>query len=616
MRSQLSLYPSWIVTAAATFAAFPAAYLVLRGLLRAPSLAEHLVAHPTGERWHDRTTPTFGGVGIFLGLLAGVAAALLAGVLEPGAELVGILAGASLLFAAGLVDDVRHLSPLAKLGAQFVAAGIAIAAGLRVELIGNDVFATVVAVVWLVGITNAFNLLDNMDGLAATLAAVACGYFAIDAATLHDNDLVLALALSLGFACVGFLPYNLRPRRGAAVFMGDSGSQVLGFMLAALGLAASWTTAGTTVATMLLPLLVLAIPILDTTLVTLVRLAERRPVTQGGRDHSSHRLVYYGLSESRAVALLAIIAIALGLTAVAYNVLDQPRITAIGVVLTFVLLVQFGGFLTELSERSRRGQPGDTSLRHALTLEPRRLVEVLVDFVLISGSFLAAYLLVIGDKGTVLQRGTFLAALPVVLAMTYVAFVGFRIYRRVWRYATARDALAIAVACFAANLASLAIVAATRPLGDFPARIFLVNAVVCTAAVTFSRLLLRLLPDVRTLRQRGEQRRVLVVGAGRAGRSLVREFREDPTARVVGFLDDNPALRRRRIQGVTVLGATDEITTALLTARPDEVLVSIPNAPGDRLDGIVQACAEAAVPCRFVRRRTETQTPLVEVAAE
>ena len=130
--------------------------------------------------------------------------------------------------------------------------------------------------------------------------------------------------------------------------MGDSGSQVLGFMLAALGLAASWTTAGTTVATMLLPLLVLAIPILDTTLVTLARLAERRPVTQGGRDHSSHRLVYYGLSESRAVALLAMIAIALGATGVAYNVLDEPRLTAVGVLLTFVLLVQFGGFLTEL----------------------------------------------------------------------------------------------------------------------------------------------------------------------------------------------------------------------------------------------------------------------------
>jgi UDP-GlcNAc:undecaprenyl-phosphate/decaprenyl-phosphate GlcNAc-1-phosphate transferase len=476
--------------------------------------------------------------------------------------------------------------------------------------------ATIVAVVWLVGITNAFNLLDNMDGLAATLAAVACGYFAIDAATLHEEELVLALSLSLGFACVGFLPFNLRPGRRAAVFMGDSGSQVLGFMLAALGLAASWTTAGTTVATMLLPLLVLAIPILDTTLVTLVRLVERRPVTQGGRDHSSHRLVYYGLSESRAVALLALIALALGATGVAYNVLDEPRVTAIGVVLTFVLLVQFGGFLTELSERARRGQPGDTSLRHALTFEPRRLVEVLVDFVLITGSFLAAYLLVIGGRGTELERGTFLAALPVVLGMRYVAFVGFRIYRRVWRYATARDALAIAAACFLSELAALAIVVATRSLADFPARIFLVDAVVCTAAVTFSRLVLRLLPDLRMLHRRGDRRRVLLVGAGRAGRSLVREFREDPNARVVGFLDDNPALRRRRVQGVTVLGTTDEVETVLVTARPDEVLVSIPNAPRNRLDVVVRACAEAQVPCRFVRRRTETQTPLLEVAAE
>jgi UDP-GlcNAc:undecaprenyl-phosphate/decaprenyl-phosphate GlcNAc-1-phosphate transferase len=604
------------VTAAATIAALPAAWLVLRGLLRSPSIADHLVAHPTDARWHDRSTPTFGGVGIFVGLVVGVAAAVAAGAVEPTSELLGILAGTGLLFAAGLVDDVRHLSPLMKLAAQFAAAGIAIAAGLRVELIGNDLLATIVAVVWLVGITNAFNLLDNMDGLAATLAAVACGYFAIDAATLHEDELVLALSLSLGFACVGFLPFNLRPSRRAAVFMGDSGSQVLGFMLAALGLAASWTTAGTTVATMLLPLLVLAIPILDTTLVTLVRLVERRPVTQGGRDHSSHRLVYYGLSESRAVALLALIALALGATGVAYNVLDEPRVTAIGVVLTFVLLVQFGGFLTELSERARRGQPGDTSLRHALTFEPRRLVEVLVDFVLITGSFLAAYLLVIGGRGTELQRGTFLAALPVVLGMRYVAFVGFRIYRRVWRYATARDALAIAAACFLSELAALAIVVATRSLADFPARIFLVDAVVCTAAVTFSRLVLRLLPDLRMLHRRGDRRRVLLVGAGRAGRSLVREFREDPDARVVGFLDDNPALRRRRVQGVTVLGTTDEVATVLVTARPDEVLVSIPNAPRNRLDVVVRACAEAQVPCRFVRRRTETQTPLLEVAAE
>ncbi len=232
---------------------------------------------------------------------------------------------------------------------------LVLASGLEVEIVGNTALAWAIGLVWLVGITNAFNLLDNMDGLAATLAAIACGYFAIDAATEHENETVLVLALSLGLACVAFLPFNLRPGRKAAVFMGDSGSQVLGFGLASLALASSWTVAGTTFATVLLPLLVLAIPILDTTLVTLVRLAQRRPVTQGGKDHTSHRLVYYGLSESKAVLLLAVVATALGATALAYNVLDNARLTAIGVLVTFVLLVQFGSFLSDLEERSRAG---------------------------------------------------------------------------------------------------------------------------------------------------------------------------------------------------------------------------------------------------------------------
>jgi UDP-GlcNAc:undecaprenyl-phosphate GlcNAc-1-phosphate transferase len=601
------------VSAAVTIAALPVAAAVLWGLLRSSGLDGRLVAHPSGERWHDAPTPTYGGVGITAGLFAGVGLAAAVGAVDVSGELLGILAGCAVLFVAGLVDDIRHLSPLAKLVAQFAAAGIAVAAGLRVELVGNDVVATLVALVWLVGITNAFNLLDNMDGLAATLAAVACGYFAVDAATAHENDLVLVVSLSLGFACLGFLPFNLRPGSRAAVFMGDAGSQVLGFMLAALGLAASWTTAGTTVATMLLPLLVLAIPILDTTLVTITRLRERRPVTQGGKDHSSHRLVYYGLSESRAVALLALIALALGATALAYNVLDNERLTIVGVLLTFVLLVQFGGFLADLSERTRRGQAGDTSLRHALTFEPRRLVEVLVDFVLVCGSFLASYLLVVGDRGTELQRGVFLAALPVVLGVTYVAFVAFRIYRRVWRFATSRDALAIAGAVCSANLAALGIVAATRSLGPFPARVFLVDAVLCTALVTASRLTLKALPQVRA--RGGERERVLVVGAGSHGRSVARELRESGK-RVVGFVDDNPSLRRRRIAGVTVLGAADELAALLLTSAPDEVLVTIPDAAPDRLALVVSACEEAGVPCRFVHRHTEAAPPLVEVTAE
>ena len=186
----------------------------------------------------------------------------------------GILAGTALLFLAGLADDLWSLPPLAKIGAQLAAAAIVLGSGLSVEIVDNDALALALGLLWLVGMTNAFNLLDNMDGLAATLAAIACAYFAIDAVTVHPSDTVLVLSLGLGLACAGFLPFNVRPGRPAAVFMGDSGSQAIGFALASLGLLASWNVAGTTVATLLLPILILAVPILDTALVTVVRLLE------------------------------------------------------------------------------------------------------------------------------------------------------------------------------------------------------------------------------------------------------------------------------------------------------------------------------------------------------
>jgi UDP-GlcNAc:undecaprenyl-phosphate GlcNAc-1-phosphate transferase len=603
------------VEAAVTIAALPIAALTLWALLRAPAARSLLVARPTGERWHDRTTPTFGGVGIAAGLAAGVALAVAVDAVDPSWQLAGILAGCGLLFVAGLLDDVRHLTPLAKLVAQFAAAGIAIAAGLRVELVANDVLAAGIALLWLVGITNAFNLLDNMDGLAATLATVACIYFAIDAATAHPNDLVLVLSLSLAFACLGFLPFNLRPRDGARVFMGDAGSQLLGFLLAALGLAASWTTAGTTVATMLLPLLVLAIPILDTTLVTVRRLAERRPVTQGGRDHSSHRLVYYGLSETKAVALLALIAVALGATSVAYNVLDRPAITALGVLVTFALLVQFGSFLSELSEQERRGRPGDTRLRHAVAVQPRRLAELVVDSALVSGTFLCAYLLFVDGRGTELQRGTFLAALPIVLGTTYVVYVLFGVYRRAWRYATSRDLAAMALASGLATVAAYGIVLATRDLGDFPQAVFAAYGVAAALLAAASRWCVRFVPEAGGGPDDG-RRRILVVGAGQAGRGVARDLRAAEDVRVVGFLDDNPRLRRRRVQGVPVLGSIDDAAAVLESTHSDELVLTIPDADGARLDEVARACEAAGVAHRVVRERPEPPQATTQALAE
>jgi UDP-GlcNAc:undecaprenyl-phosphate GlcNAc-1-phosphate transferase len=366
---------------------------------------------------------------------------------------------------------------------------------------------------------------------------------------------------------------------------------------------------------MLLPLLVLAIPILDTTLVTVRRLAERRPVTQGGKDHTSHRLVYYGLSETKAVALLALIAVALGATSVAYNVLDRPAITVLGVLVTFALLVQFGSFLAELSEQERRGRPADTRLRHAVAVQPRRLAELVVDSALVTGTFLGAYLLFVDGRGTELQRGTFLAVVPIVLGTTYVVYVLFGVYRRAWRYATTGDLLTIALASGLATLAAYGIVLATRDLGDFPREVFLVYGLSVAAFAAVSRWGVRFVPEAGGGPDDG-RRRVLVVGAGQAGRGVVRDLRGAGDVRVVGFLDDNPRLRRRRVQGVPVLGSVGDAPAVLESTQSDELVVTIPDVDAARLDAVARACEAAGVAHRVVRERTQAAPATTQAVAE
>jgi UDP-GlcNAc:undecaprenyl-phosphate/decaprenyl-phosphate GlcNAc-1-phosphate transferase len=592
-----------VTVTAAALAALPTSLLAIWALRRTPA-ARFVVAAPRADRWHTRSTPLLGGSGIFAGILAAVGVGIAAGVIPASREVGGIVGGCAILFVAGLADDVFRLPPLAKLAAQGGAAALVIAAGVRVQIISNGVAATALAVVWLLGMTNAFNLLDNMDGLAASLATVACAFFAIDAFTIHPDHTIALLSLGICFACLGFLPYNLRLRRPASVFMGDSGSQVLGFSLGSLGLASSWTVAGSTVATLLLPLLVLAVPILDTTLVTIVRLLEGRPVTQGGRDHTSHRLVYEGLSDKRAVVLLSVVSAALGLTSLAYKVLDDTRVTLIGVLITFAFLLQFGSYLADVNRAPAADRA--PSFLASLLVHRRRFVEVIVDFLLISASFTASYLIRLQGTGVPWERHVFDRSLPALLVARYVFFIVFGLYRGVWRYAGARDAASVLTACVLSEVAAFLFTWATVPFNGFPRSVYLIDVLLCSFLIGISRFWERALArGLAALVGRGDQRRIIIVGAGRSGRSLLRELRETPGERVVGFVDDDDALRRRRIQGVSIVGGLDDIGWAVGRLAPDAVFVTIPDAQRERLDGVLEACRRAAVPCSFVRREIE-----------
>jgi FlaA1/EpsC-like NDP-sugar epimerase len=241
---------------------------------------------------------------------------------------------------------------------------------------------------------------------------------------------------------------------------------------------------------------------------------------------------------------------------------------------------------------------------------------VLVDFVLISVAFGVAYLLFTTGDGTTNQKHIFLVSLPVILAVRYLALLAFGLYSGVWRFAGAREAAAIAAAVVVSEPIAVGIVwISFGPFMDFPASVYVVDALFCIALIGASRFGQRaLFHAMRSVKDRDTRRRTLIVGAGRSGRSLLRELRETPGEHVVGFVDDDPQLRRRRMQGVPVLGALHEIDRVLEQTRPDVVLVTIPQAPRERLDAVIASCERADVACRFVRREVDLD-PVVVLGA-
>jgi UDP-GlcNAc:undecaprenyl-phosphate/decaprenyl-phosphate GlcNAc-1-phosphate transferase len=242
-----------------------------------------------------------------------------------------------------LIDDLWRIGVLPKLAGQIAIGLMAAEEGLRPDWVRPSI-AIPVACIVIVASMNSVNLLDNMDGLAAGTAVIAAlGLALVSGLVEHAGSSVVAAALA--GSALGFLPFNYRPRRAASLFMGDSGSQLLGFSLGALALLTSPGGAGGVAAAIAAPLLILAVPALDTGLVLVMRLGERRPVWQGGTDHSSHRLVYRGLSERRAVAVLLAITAACTTTAIVVVIFQNTIVTVIASALTAGCLAAFGARL-------------------------------------------------------------------------------------------------------------------------------------------------------------------------------------------------------------------------------------------------------------------------------
>lgn len=272
------------------------ASLCLTPLTRQIAMRLGVTAAPNKRNIHASHVPLMGGAAIYIGFVLSV---LLFSPPTYLVELGAIVAGATLLALIGYLDDRKHRSPRLRLLVMTVSALVVAAAGVQIRLFSNPLIDLPLTVFWIVALINAVNWIDNMDGLAAGTAAITAGFFLLLALS-QGQVLVSMLAAAIFGSAVGFLTYNFNP---SSTFMGDMGAYTLGFVLAILAIKLKFAAQPLNV-TWMVPVFVLALPILDMNLAVLTRLLERRPLMLASKDHISHRFLSLGMSQRQTLALL------------------------------------------------------------------------------------------------------------------------------------------------------------------------------------------------------------------------------------------------------------------------------------------------------------------------
>jgi len=580
--------------------------LILTPLVRKAAIALGQVAVPKETRWHRKETPLLGGVSIFVSML--LIWFLAAGFTDwstYGQPYLPMILCAGAIFALGLADDVFGMDPQHKLAIQIVITSVLVFFGFRFGYTDSKTINLFLSILWIVGITNAFNLLDNMDGLAGGIAFIA-GAFLFLCLYLNPNSganigpVLLMSTVYLG-AILGFLIYNFNP---ASIFMGDSGSLFIGFVLACLTVIGNPTKieGGSFVhllSVIAIPILILFIPILDTGFVSLMRKLFHRPISRGGRDHSSHRMVAIGFSERRAVLVLYAFSVISGLIALAINSLTVG-ISLVVIVIYLLFIIFFWIYLAkvkvypEKSIISEGGQSIITPILVEVTYR-RRLFEVLLDFVLITLAYYAAYLLRFGG---VLEGNFdfFLKSLPIMIACQILSFYILGVYRGIWENTDIRDLINYIKAVTAGTVVPMLIFLFLYRFYSFSRAVFVIYWFLMIILISLSRLSFRLFDEgIKKGNHKGK--RTLIYGAGLGGQMAVREIetnRELGLA-LVGFIDDNTRIHRSRIQGYPIFGGQKDLEEIIKKHEIKEIIVSFKEDGAEKKKEVRNLCLAMGV---------------------
>jgi UDP-GlcNAc:undecaprenyl-phosphate GlcNAc-1-phosphate transferase len=572
--------------------------VALTPIVRAAARRFGMVARPKTDRWHKQPTAMLGGVAIW----AAVVLTYLAFIPKTP---IGwrIMIAATFLFFVGLLDDLIHTKPYQKLIGQIMGAAFIIYYGLSLPWTSSLPINMALTIFWLIGITNALNLLDNMDGLAAGISVIASCFLGLS--FLHTGQVTEALmVLTFAGALLGFLIYNSNP---ASIFMGDCGSLFIGFFLASTALVnVSGGRSRSFLPVLAVPILVLFIPIFDTTFVTVLRKISGRAASQGGRDHTSHRLVALGMSERHAVWMLYGFAALSGILAL--SVQRMKLDVSLAAIAGFtILLTLLGVYLAGVKVYD---QPEEMALRDKSPFSflidfsyKRRIFEVLLDVVLIILCYWSAYAIKFGALSESAAWKLFLRTVPVLVFVKMATFLAMGVYRGLWRYTSIDDLIVFVKAVMLSSIASVLVVLFAFRFEGFSRTVFLLDGLLMFMFLAGSRLAFRLFRQLLPAPNGRDGTRVLIYGAGDGGELLLREIlnNRDLNYSPVGFLDDDPAKSGKVIHGLKVLAANGDLTAVCKQHGVDELLISSSKMSDQRVQEIVLRCNEEEITVRRMR---------------
>jgi UDP-GlcNAc:undecaprenyl-phosphate GlcNAc-1-phosphate transferase len=560
-------------------------------IVRAVALRLGYVAPSRGPQASSKPKALFGGVAIALPLF-GCAIAL-----ETFEAVPVLFWSSAAIFSVGIASDLFTLKPSTKLIAMVGVASLFLFFDYRLYWTESQTIDSVLTLFWIVGITSAFNLLDNMDGLCGGIALIAgAAFLATVLPVTVESPLFLQaqqLAVLLG-AIAGFLVYNVHP---ASVSMGEAGSLLIGLSMAAMPLRFAPGRGSDLLAVIAVPALLLLIPIVDAAMVAIARIVSG-PDKETRQGSSSQRLVAIGLSERSAVGLLWLLAAVGGGIAVLAE-RSQQGLTGIVVAMFIIGIALLALYLARVRVHEDIDQDSLRGTIMPLGVESgyrRRLVEVVLDLLLVSVAYHGAFRLRYDSLELAENFDYFRQSFPIVLGIQMTALLAVGAYRGLWRYFSLSDGVTFARGVFFGVLASqVAILYLYRFEGYVPA-IFIVYAMLLLLLLVGSRVSFRVIREFAQ-RQRRTGKRLVLYGAGDAGSIAVRHLLNDArnVYRIVGFVDDDFRMRNVRVHGYQVIGGYDHLVGMIMAGQVDVVAVT---HGGVAAAGLPWLCAEHGVSLR------------------